>query len=284
MSACRNPPKRQGIDAYTMRDYLWVADFWRKADEEFKVTGVSKSPYIIRISEGNKHLTFIGTAHTREITPQADSIDRAFRRLPPQIAFNEGGTDTKTYASRNEAISKNGETGQLKYLCDSIGIKMLDGDLDVASEVQALFEKHGRKNVLLYLAHERFLDLYIHNWIDTTAGLEKSYQKEFVDYLQRNAVALREEEKQFSFIKEAYQEYFKEPFNIKTIPTEKFYFLNDGGELTRIGRSSKVVRDIGLLDKIEQALTTYDRVLVVFGGAHAVAIEPALHEIMKKKK
>ncbi len=71
---------------------------------------------------------------------------------------------------------------------------------------------------MLYLAHERFLDLYIHNWIDTAAGLEQSYQKQFADYLQRDGVALREEEKQFSYIKEAYQEYFREPFNSKAIP------------------------------------------------------------------
>ncbi len=161
---------------------------------------------------------------------------------------------------------------------------MLNGDLNLASEVKALFEKHGRKNVLLYLAHERFLDLYIHSWIDTTAGLEKSYQKEFVDYLQNNGVKLRKEEKQFSYIKQAYQDYFKEPFNIKTIPTEKFYFLHDAGELTRIGRSSKVVRDIGLLKKIEEALESYDRVFVVFGGAHAFVLEPALHQVMEKQK
>ena len=38
-----------------------------------------------------------------------------------------------------------------------------------------------------------------------------------------------------------------------------------------------------LLRKIEEAFETYDRVFVVFGGAHAVAVEPALHQIMERQ-
>lgn len=283
-ASCLRPAGSHGGVTYTMRDYLQLAAYNRQAEKEFQATGKARHPYIIEISRGNKHLTFIGSSHTREITRQADSIDRVFRKQRPQVAINEGGPDKQIYASRNEAIEKNGEIGQLKYLCDSVGIPMINGDLDLASEVKALFEKHGRKNVLLYLAHERFLDLYVHNWIDTSGGLEKSYQKEFVDYLQNNGVELKKEEKHFSYIRQAYQDYFREPFDIRTIPAEKFYFLHDAGELTRIGRSSKVVRDIGLLGKIEEALKSYDRVFIVFGGAHAWAIEPALHQIMGKQK
>jgi hypothetical protein len=263
-----------------MRDYLEVGAYFNRADRETP----NRYPYIIELSRGSKRLTFIGTRHTRDITHQADSIDNAFRRLNPQIAFNEGGQLKRTYASRNEAIAKNGETGQLKYLCDSTGITMLDGDLDAGSEAKALFDKHGRKNVLLYLAYERFLDLYIHHYIDTTAGLEQSYRTEFVAYLQNNGVTLREEEKEFSYIRQAYQDFFREPLNLKTIQGEKFYFLSDGGELTRIGRSSKVVRDVHLLKQIEAAFQTHDRVFVVFGGAHAYAIEPALHQLMARQK
>ena len=189
----------------------------------------------------------------------------------------------RTYINRNEAITKDGETGHLKYLSDSLGIEVLNGDLDLATEVNALFEKHGRKNVLLYLANERFFDLYTKNWIDTTAGLETTYQAEFIDYLEEGGVKLREEEKPYSYVQQAYKDAFGDDLDIYSIPAEKFYFLNDGGEFTKIGRSSKVVRDIHLLKKIEKALNTYDRVFVVFGGAHAVAVEPALHQIMERQ-
>lgn len=280
--SCQKPVKKQNAVTYPMKHYLEAAEYFRQVEKEAQTTGIARYPYIIEISRGSKKLTFIGTRHTRDITQQADSIDNAFQRLIPQIAFNEGGPDKRTYNSRNEAIRKNGETGQVKYLCDSLGIQMLDGDLDVATEATTLFKKHGRKKVLLYLAFERFLDPYIHNWIDTTKGLEESYQTKFVSYLQKNGVKLRNEEKQFAYIKQAYEDYFQRSFDIHSIPAEKFYFLNDGGELTEVGRSSKVVRDIHLLGRIEEAFKTYDKVFVVFGGAHAFVVEPALYQMMEK--
>ncbi len=283
--SCAQNKKEQGVSEYKMKDYLEVAEYFEEADKVYQTTGVATFPYIIEMRKGNKQLTFVGTAHTRDITHQADSMEQAFYRLKPQIAFNEGGqVDAgKTYSNRDEAIIEDGETGHLKYLSDSLGIEVLNGDLDLATEVHALFEKHDRKNVLLYLANERFFDLYTKNWIDTTAGLENAYQTEFIDYLQSGGVKLREEEKVYSYMQQAYQDNFDDDLNIYSIPTEKFYFLNDGGELTEIGRSSKVVRDIHLLRKVEEAFKTYDRVFVVFGGAHAVAVEPALHQIMEKQ-
>ncbi|QHT68469.1 hypothetical protein GXP67_18385 [Rhodocytophaga rosea] len=281
--SCQQTDQKQEAAGYTMKNYLDIIAYNEQMEKNYQATGKAIYPYIIEISKGHKKLIFVGTRHTREITQQADSIDHTFWRLGPQVAFNEGGQVTQTYASRDEAIRKNAETGQLKYLCDSLGIQMQNGDLDVATEVNALFEKYGRAKVLLYLANERFFDLYVHNWIDTTAGLEKTYQKEFIEYLQNDGVVLKEEEKPFSYIQKVYQDFFNQPLNIYAIPAEKFYFLSDGGELTEIGRSSKVVRDVHLLGKIEEAFKTYDRVFVVFGGAHAFVVEPALHQIMEKQ-
>lgn len=276
--SCSGADKRKELVQYEMRDYLQVA-------EHFDSVGWEGFPYIIEISKGDKQLTFVGALHTRELTHQADSKENAFYRLRPQIAFNEGGQiqADKTFRDRNEAIRKSGETGHLKFLCDEAGIKVMNGDLTVSEEAEQLFKLHGRKNVLLYLSNERFFDLYAKGWIDTTAGLEKTYQKDFIGYLQRNKVELREEEKQFSYIKKAYEDYFQKEFDVHTIPADRFYFLEDGGKLCETGRSSKVVRDINLLHKIEEAFKTSERVFVVFGGAHALAIEPALHQLMEKQ-
>ncbi len=102
-------PKKQNPIAYTMKDYLEVAEYNKKAEKEFQATGIARYPYIIEISKGNKHLTFIGTRHTREITQQADSIDHAFRRLQPQIAFNEGGTVKQTYGVEMKQFKTTGK-------------------------------------------------------------------------------------------------------------------------------------------------------------------------------
>ena len=82
----------------------------------------------------------------------------------------------------------------------------------------------------------------------------------------------------------AYKNFFGTNLDIYRIPTEKHDFLKDNGKLCEIGRSSKMVRDKYLLTTIEQALKKYDRIFVAFGGAHFVAVEPALRQIMNKYK
>jgi hypothetical protein len=262
---------------YPTRSYLEVAKICEANPPD-------NFPLVIKLNAGKKQLIFIGTAHTREITKQADSIDFYFQQLQPQVAFNEGGqvAREKHYNSRNEAINQDAEIGQLKYLCDNQNIELLNGDLVTADEFDELFKQYGREPVLLYTCCERFFALYKNNWIDTTKGIEVAYQKDFIQYLESENVTLTETERDFSYMVKAYKNFFGTDLDVYHIPTEKHDFLKDNGKLCEIGRSSKVVRDKHLLATIEQALEKYDRVFVAFGGAHSVAVEPALRQIIKQ--
>jgi hypothetical protein len=264
---------------YQTKDYLEVAKILEK-------NPANNFPLVIKLNVGKKQLIFIGTAHTREITKQADSIDFYFHQLKPQIAFNEGGqvAKEKHYKNRNEAINQDAEIGQLKYLCDNQNIELINGDLLTVNEFNELFKQYGRERVLLYTCCERFFSLYKNNWIDTTKGIEAAYQKDFIQYLESENVKLKESEKKFSYMVSAYKKFFGTDLDVYHIPTEKHDFLKDNGKLCEIGRSSKMVRDKHLLSTIEKALKKYDRIFVVFGGAHSVAIEPALKQIMNHYK
>jgi hypothetical protein len=273
--ACNSESKK--AEEYEIKDYLEVAKILQNHPS-------GHFPLVINLKAGKKHLIFIGTAHTRDITQQADSIDYYFNLLEPQVAFNEGGQVPKDqhYSSRDEAIREAAEIGQLKYLCDKQNIDMMNGDLLTAEEFKELFKKHDKEEVLLYTACERFFNLYKNNWIDTTKGIEKAYQKEFIEYLESENVVLREAEKEYSYMTKAYKKFFGKELDIQHIPTEKHDFLKDAGRLTEIGRSSKTVRDKQLLKTIDEALRKHDKVFVAFGGAHAIAVGPALRQIMKK--
>jgi hypothetical protein len=271
--SCSNSGHKDQID-YPTKDYLEVARLFRDSIKSF--------PQVIDISNKQKRLIFIGTAHTTQITHQADSIANIFNRLKPQIAFNEGGivSASTKFESQEEGITKMAETGQLKFLCDQAGIPMVNGDLEDSTEWAELFKMHSRRDVLLYMCNERFLDLYAKGWIDTIPGIQKCYQKEFIDYYTARKVEFKEEEQQFSFIEKAYRDYLGTTLDVHKIPGDKFYFLSDGGRLCKLGRDSKEVRDRALLKKLAEAFKTNDRVLVIFGGAHAIAMEPALHQLM----
>jgi len=45
-----------------------------------------------------------------------------------------------------------------------------------------------------------------------------------------------------------------------------------------------MIRDSTLLNKIDHALDTKDRLLITFGQGHALAIEPALRQIVSRKR
>ena len=269
-------PATKTDNQYHTKDYLEVAKI-------LETNPADNYPFVIKLKAGKKQLIFIGTAHTREITKQADSIDFYFQQLNPQIAFNEGGqvAKEKHYNNRNEAITQDAEIGQLKYLSDNQNIELINGDLLTANEFDELFKLYDRESVLLYTCCERFFSLYKNNWIDTTKGIEAAYQKDFIQYLESENVKLTESEKKFSYMVNAYTNFFGTDLDVYHIPTEKHDFLKNNGKLCEIGRSSKEVRDKHLLKKIEQALKKYDRIFVAFGGAHSVAIEPALKQIMR---
>ena len=125
--SCKSSLKTDNL--YQTKNYLQVAKI-------LDANPPDNFPLVIKLSACKKKLVFIGTAHTRDITKQADSIDYYFHQLKPQIAFNEGGQvdKEKHYNSRNEAINQDAEIGQLKYLCDIQNIEMVNGDLVTAAE------------------------------------------------------------------------------------------------------------------------------------------------------
>lgn len=161
---------------------------------------------------------------------------------------------------------------------------MINGELDASTEIEELFMLYDRKDVLLYMSLERFFALYAVGRYDLLMDMDSLSQVEFINYIQSTGnLPISNEEKQLDYILSAYREYFGEELDIYDIPSEKYNFRLDNGLVCKLGRSSKVVRDKHLLQTIEQALNIYDRVIVVFGGAHAFAVEPALHEIMDQQ-
>lgn len=238
------------------------------------------------LANGRKRLVFMGTSHNRDVDhPQFKLLAKVFTEMNPQIAFNEGGelAKSKTYGSIEEGILDNGETGELKYLCDSIGIDMKNGDLETREEFKELLKTIPQDQVYLYMAIERFLNGY-HDGHFGSKTLEQAFQENFIRYLDENGFPLTQEERSVDHLKVLYKKYLNEDLNLEHILPVHDYYLLDDGLFGDIGRRTKVVRDEALLKKIDLALDQYDRVFVVFGASHRLAVEPALKQIIEKKR
>jgi hypothetical protein len=271
------------IDYLTVRKHLDTLNSGMQA--QLDSTGSYTIPYT-DLSNGKKHLVFFGASHTRDIAhPQFKQLEKAFRDLSPEIAFNEGGQipEDRTYPHFDSAIQKKGETGCVKYLCDESGIKMMNGDMEDTEEFTALLKIIPQDQVYLYMATERFLNPFNLGHFDNMT-LDEAFQKKFIAYLERSGFPLTDEEKTFPYLSALYKRHLGTDLNLDSLVEVHEYYLIDEGMFGKVGRATKEVRDQALLRKIDAALDTHDRVFVVFGGSHRIAVQPALKQIINRKR
>ncbi|MBD2752383.1 hypothetical protein [Spirosoma validum] len=245
------------------------------------------TPYIVDVSHQSKRLIFIGCDHIRDSTnKQFAVIQRCFSQLKPQVAFNEGGqiNESVHYSSLNKAAFEAGETGCLKYLSDQAGVHLLNGDTPDSLEFALTLKRFPKEEMYLYYVMERIVIPYL-----SFGNQKESFETYFNDgvkWLVNNDFPLASHEQTFAYFNDLYQKYIKRPFvPALTGDVEKFDYINGGDcHFCALGRQSKMIRDSILLTKLDQALDQYNRIIVTFGKGHALAVKPALIQIMNKDR
>jgi hypothetical protein len=263
----------------TTGDYQLISYLDIKVDS---LGRLPKNPYVVDLQKDKKHLVVIGTLHSRDTASQMfREIEKLFLNLNPEVAINEGGQVNKIYTDRNTAIVKNGETGLLKFLCDNHKISMLNGDMPDDKEFYELSSFYSRDESLLFFASERFILPF--TYFDEKGNLDSLYKSDFIEgYLESCNIKLTSKEKQFDYYKNLYKKYFNKEFNIESIVSDDFSPIRKTNHFCDVARKSKELRDKYLLKKIEEQLKQHDKVIVVFGGWHVLAIEPALKQIIDR--
>lgn len=278
MLGCKSIKNSQ-VDQYQMIDYVTVGQQFSSIE----------TPYVIDLRKGDKRLVFIGCSHTRDTTSsEFTTIEKYFEELQPQVTYNEGGQipAALSFQSRNEAIAKRGETGLLKYLSDRADIQMLNGDISDSLEFSLTLKEHPKDDLFLYYMMERLVVPYLNNAYGNRE-FDELYSLVIDAWFIKPGFPLSEEEKGIAYFRKLYQEKIGRPFvlEVNYENFEKFDFINGGDcKFCAIGRTSKKVRDLALLEKIDKAFDQYDRVMVTFGHGHAVAIEPALKQIIERDR
>lgn len=244
------------------------------------------NPYIIEFKKKDKSITFCGVEH---LTDNSDvnnemfqDIEKSFLKTNPSIAINEGGSvDGKKYASKKEAILKDGEIGLLKYLSDSLKIKTVNGDPEIDYELKELSKLFSRQEFLTYLITERLLWSLYDSKVTNYDSIVSNYNKFLANYIiKKGKLSLSPNEKDFDYFKENYQKLVGRPFEINSLkPTNPF---DKNGRFQEIGRKSKEIRDQFLLQKTNELLKSNNRIYIVFGGWHLLTCEPGMNQIINQ--
>ncbi|MEO6720063.1 MAG: hypothetical protein ABIN67_06840 [Ferruginibacter sp.] len=248
------------------------------------VGNLPKNPYVIDLTNKNKHLIVIGTQHSRDTANKLfTEIEKIFYQFKPELIINEGGNLTKHFSSRNQAILKEGELGLEKFLADNAGINTLNGDMNDKLEFEELSKAYSKEEALLFFASERFIFPYAFGQF--TGDFEKLYDSIFINkYLLKEGIHLTSDEKTLNFYTTSYEKYFHQKFSLDNISQLDFTPFSRKNHFNDVTRKSKEIRDIALLKKIGEQLKKHDKILVIFGGWHVLAIEPALKQIIERAK
>ncbi len=272
---------------YETRDYLTVTKYLDTINASLQSQLDSSGTYLMPCNDlvhGDKRLIFFGANHVRDANhPQFAQLEKLFREMKPEVSFNEGGQIPydRFYPSMDSAIHANGETGCLKFLSDQAHIKMMNGDMDDKEEFAELLKIIPKDQIYLYMTVERFLNPYKQGRFPGMT-LQEAFQQKFINYLEKSDFPLTPEEKTFQYLQNVYKHYLGTDLELDRLVEIHEYYLTDSGMFGKVGRATKDVRDQALLKKIDDALSTYDRVFVVFGASHRVAVEPALKQIIER--
>lgn len=268
---------------YSTTDYLIVNKKLDSINTDFNTHGYHPTATVL--TNRKKSLVFFGASHVRqENHPQFKALEEIFWQQKPQVAFHEGDPvpQSRHYSSDTSAIRKGGEKGLIKYLCDHDSTLLLVGDMNPQQEFTELLKRFPADQVYLYMAVERFLNPYKQGHYKGT--FEVAFQKEFVSYLAENGFPLSSQARTTAHLKKVYKHYFNKSLRLEDLIQVHEYYLTNTGLFGQIGRGSKDIRDQALLTKIDEALDKYDRVFVVFGGSHWVAVQPALKYLIDKPR
>jgi hypothetical protein len=246
------------------------------------------NPYILEFINGKKKIIFCGTNHLTDKSgidnPMYAKIEEKFLSVRPDVCLNEGGDiSQKKYASRKDALLKDGEIGLTKILADSLKIKCINGDMPENYEFRELLKKYSVEEFIAYVVNERLMWELKGKNISKQEDVEKEYKKFIQGYImQLGKVKLTETQQSFNFFKTSFKKVLGRPFDInRPEPTNP---LEPKSKFQQIGRTSKEIRDQNLLATIDRLLDTNDKIFVVFGGWHLLTCKPGLEEIINRKR
>lgn len=232
-------------------------------------------PYVWERKVGAKHLVVLGTRHlSNPHSPMYGDIEAVFERVRPQLVLHESQIpdDLKTM-SKDAAIARGADLGFIAYLAHRRGVPIRSGDASVREEIAALLARYSAEEILVFMVAQRLIGTRRNPDLKASAA---HYAAFYTDYLVANGLPKREGSDRWSGFLHEYRRLVGQPLTNKGWNPDLASPVHDNGRLSELARSTNAVRDRRLVASIERAMREHDRVLVVFGAWHVLAVEPIL--------
>lgn len=237
-------------------------------------------PYVVERRIGPKHLAVIGTQHSSDPQdPMYAQIESIFDRVKPQLVLHESSAPRQVPDDRDQAIRNGGGIGLSAYLAKKHGAVLRSGDAPERAEFAALLRAYPAEVVLVFLTGQRLLGGYNPD----LKSLAEEYPGFFSEYLVANGLPPQPGWETWDGFLRAYQSVTGSELSSAAWDPDLVSPIRDRGKLAEVARFASEYRDSRLLAAIRDGLAEYDRVVVVFGGWHVLALEPMIDTSFESK-
>ena len=237
-------------------------------------------PYVIKLRAGKGTLLYFGALHNNDPKhPQNEQIQRRWKSFRPSIAFNEGG-DPPTLKVAEEAVSRFGEAGLVRFLAarDNVPVRSLEPGR--AEEVATLLKSYTPEQLKVFYAlrqipayrrgkNDETLDEKVEftlNWLSNVPGLEGAPHT--LAELGESSARLLPKLKDW---REVPDSWFDPGY------TQPPSYLNE------VARQSNRFRDEYMVNLLVSEVKLGKRVFAVVGGSHVVMQERALRAALESR-
>lgn len=243
-------------------------------------TTLDSVPYVWERTEGPKHIVVMGTYHLLDPrSPMYQRMAAIFERVRPQLILHEStAPDDLATETRDQAIRRGADLGFTVQLARQEGILTESADAPAQEEMQALLARHPAADVFVYVVATRLVGSYRHPDLKEDAS---DYRAFFDAQIVGNGIPVQKGWETWDGFLRAYRQVVGHPVTATTWDPRLLDPTLNRGRLNDVARTSDTLRDRYLLAAIRRSLAKYDRVIVVFGADHVLALEPVLGEVLK---
>jgi hypothetical protein len=226
----------------------------------------SGKPYIIEINSQGKTLYYYGTyGHFYQVDhPMLLDVEKRFNEWletskEPRIVLVEGGT-RKPPTARTEAMQQ-GEAVFTSWLAESRGLEHLSPEVPESRQRELLLAQGFSEDEIQYY----FFAICVNQYWDMNT------KEPFEEYIMRYL----DSDFSLTHMYELHKQYWGRDFSIDP----EFGIIEADSPIREIVDAAGVIRDVGIVEEIQDYWDEGYSMFIVFGGSHAVIQEPILQKL-----
>ena len=238
-----------------------------------------ESPYFYSVKSTEQTLYYFGALHSKDIShSQFEILQSKWQdflnktKSQKRIVFFEGIVDVKQLTTLEESIKKYGESGAIVFLANQSNISIHRPEPDMKREIKEMLSDFSKDEIFYF-----YISRAINHW---QRGMVM--RKDFDEFLGFNIERFHSATgwKDFVFSFETFKRIHKQNFDKEldlddksllrkiTNPTIKETVFN------KIARKSSTIRNIFILEQIEEKWQEGYSIFIVYGSGHAVMQAP----------